>query len=257
MAGSHGQGVHGLYMHGHSVVHRLAPECKIAAALLTVFAIVATPRESWWAFAVHAVILLSIATVATIPLTALLKRLVFELPFVAFAFFLPFIGRGDRVQVWFLSLSHDGLWAAWNILAKGTLGVVVSVILASTTTMAELIRGLERLHIPQPIVLIAGFMVRYLDVITGQVQRMKVARLSRGYDPRWIWQAGAWAASAGTLFIRSYERGERVHLAMLSRGYTGTIPTMFEESTSASQWTTALSVPFLIVIVTTSAWIIR
>ena len=53
---------------------------------------------------------------------------------------------------------------------------------------------------------------------------MGVARQSRGYDPRWLWQARAVASSAGTLFVRSFERGERVHLAMVSRGYAGAMP---------------------------------
>jgi len=257
VAGGHSHGTHGLYLHGHSPLHELAPECKIAAAVASVFAIVATPREQWWAFAAHALVLLVVIRVATIPTRLVARRLVFEVPFVAFAFFLPFIGQGDRVDLGVLSLSRDGLWAAWNILAKGSLGVSVSVVLASTTTMAELLRGLERLRVPRPLVLIASFMVRYLDVIAGQMQRMKVARLSRGYDPRWIWQSKAWATSAGTMFIRSYERGERVHLAMLSRGYGGTMPDLFETRTDAGQWRRALSWPLVHALVTTAAWVAR
>jgi cobalt/nickel transport system permease protein len=67
-------------------------------------------------------------------------------------------------------------------------------------------------------------MARYLDVIAAEAARMRVARLSRAHDPRWIWEARAVATSTGTLFVRSYERGERVHLAMLSRGYSGAMP---------------------------------
>ena len=120
-----------------------------------------------------------------------------------------------------LSLSEPGLWAAWNIVAKGTLGVLAAIVLASTTPVADLLLGLERLRVPRVLTSIAGFMVRYLDVIAGEAARMRIARASRGYDPRWLWQARAIAASAGTLFVRSYERGERVHLAMCSRGYAG------------------------------------
>ena len=71
---------------------------------------------------------------------------------------------------------------------------------------------------------ITSFMVRYGDVITDDLRRMRIARESRGYDPRWFWQARAVATSAGALFIRSYERGERVYVAMLSRGYDGAMP---------------------------------
>jgi cobalt/nickel transport system permease protein len=59
---------------------------------------------------------------------------------------------------------------------------------------------------------------------------------SRGYDPRWISQARPIASSAGALFVRSYERGERVHAAMLARGYTGEMPVPSTVPVGASQW---------------------
>ncbi len=67
-------------------------------------------------------------------------------------------------------------------------------------------------------------MVRYGDVIADELRRMRTARLSRGFEARGPRHWGVLAKSAGALFIRSYERGERVHLAMLSRGYTGSMP---------------------------------
>ena len=109
-------------MHGHSPVHELA-EAKVAATVLFVFAVVVTPREAFWAFGLDAAIVIAVALVAAVPLGRLARRLVIELPFLAFALFLPFIGQGERVQVGFLSLSVAGLWGAWNILIKGTLGV--------------------------------------------------------------------------------------------------------------------------------------
>ena len=60
--------------------------------------------------------------------------------------FLPFVGQGERVEVLGLSLSVEGLWAAWNIVVKGTLGVAASVLLAATTPVPDLLRGLERLR---------------------------------------------------------------------------------------------------------------
>ncbi len=69
-----------------------------------------------------------------------------------------------------------------------------------------------------------GFMVRYLDVVTGEMARMMTAMRSRGYDPRSPRHWPTLARTLGALFIRSYERGERVHLAMLSRGYDGALP---------------------------------
>ncbi len=72
---------------------------------------------------------------------------------------------------------------------------------------------------------------------------MRVARLSRGHNPRWIWQARAVAHSAGALFIRSYERGERVYLAMLARGYDGAMPALHEVGAGRATWATCLALP--------------
>jgi cobalt/nickel transport system permease protein len=234
---------HRWFVHGHSPVHELAPEAKVAATILFVLAVVATPREAFWAFGLDAAILVSVALAAAVPLGQLARRLVIELPFLAFAFFLPFIGQGEEVQVGFLSLSVAGLWGAWNILVKGTLGVAATALLGATTTVPELLRGLERLRMPRPVVAITSFMIRYGDVITDDLRRMKVARQSRGYDPRWLWQVRALATSAGALFIRSYERGERVYVAMLSRGYDGALPDLRSTRASRRDWLATLAVP--------------
>ena len=67
-------------------------------------------------------------------------------------------------------------------------------------------------------------MLRYVDVIADEARRMRLARISRGHDPRFLWQLGATARGVGSLFVRSYSRGERVHLAMLARGWAGRMP---------------------------------
>jgi cobalt/nickel transport system permease protein len=222
-------------------------------AFLFVIVVVLTPPDAYWAFAVYAAAVLVLARIGGLGSGTLVKRLAIELPFIAFAMFLPFIGQGERVEVMGVNLSADGLLAAWNIMAKATIGVAVSVILASTTQMADLLRGLDRLHVPRIITAIAGFMVRYSDVITGEMRRMKVARESRGYNPRWLWQVRALASSAGTLFIRSFERGERVHLAMISRGYTGSLPALSRHAARSSEWLLALTLPLGAALVLTVA----
>jgi cobalt/nickel transport system permease protein len=236
-------GNHHLYVPGASPLHRLAPQCKLAATVLFVLAVVATPREAFGAFAAYAVILVGLTFVGHIPITFVLRRLVIEIPFLAFALLLPVVGQGERVEVLGMSLSVAGLWAMWNILVKGTLGVAATVIMAATTPVPAMLHGLEHLRLPKIFVGICAFMIRYVDVITGEMNRMRVARASRGSDPRWLWQARATAASAGTLFIRSYERGERVYLAMASRGYAGSMPLLDDHSAPAVQWAAAMCLP--------------
>ncbi|MFF9808645.1 cobalt ECF transporter T component CbiQ [Streptomyces coeruleorubidus] len=234
---------HKLYRHGHSPVHGLPPHTKLTAVFAFVVVVVSTPREAMWAFGLYAVLLGAVAYVARVPGGFLLRRLLIEVPFVAFAVLMPFVAEGERVDVLGMSLSVNGLWGAWNVLAKGTLGVAASVLLAATTELRELLLGLQRLRLPPLLVQIASFMIRYGDVITDEMRRMRIARESRGFAAKGVRHWGVLAKSAGALFIRSYERGERVHLAMISRGYAGSMPVIDEVTASRAQWTYALVLP--------------
>ncbi|MEC4015242.1 cobalt ECF transporter T component CbiQ [Streptomyces sp. H27-D2] len=245
---------HKLYRPGRSAVHDLPPHCKLAAVLCFVLVVVSTPREVVWAFGLYALLLAAVAVAARVPAGFLLKRLLIEVPFVAFAVLMPFVAQGERVEVLGLQLSVSGLWGAWNVLAKGTLGVAASVLLASTTELRSLLLGLQRLRMPPLLVQIASFMIRYGDVITDEMRRMKIARDSRGFEARGVRQWGVLGKSAGALFIRSYERGERVHLAMLSRGYTGTMPVIDDVTATRAQWAYAAALPLAALAVCLIGW---
>ncbi|MER7462956.1 cobalt ECF transporter T component CbiQ [Streptomyces sp. NPDC097981] len=234
---------HRLYRHGHSPVHALPPHCKLAAAFGFVVVVVSTPREAVWAFGLYAVLVAAVTAAARIPAGFLLRRLLIEVPFVAFALLMPFVAQGERVEALGMQLSVSGLWGAWNVLAKGTLGVAASVLLASTTELRALLLGLQRLKLPPLLVQIASFMIRYGDVITDELRRMSVARRSRGFEASGIRHWGVLAKTAGALFIRSYERGERVHLAMVSRGYAGSMPVIDDVAATPTEWARASALP--------------
>ena len=221
MGAGHG---HRLHFHAHSPIHRAQPHVKVLSLLGFMLLVVATPREWFPVFAGYVAILLSVIHVSRVPVGYLAKRLVIEVPFVIFAILVPFVAAGPRVDVLGVSVSSAGLLAAWGLLIKGTLGVVASLTLAATTEPVDILCGLQRLRMPDLIVQIMGFMIRYLDVVTAELGRMLVAMRSRGCEPRSPRHWPVLARSLGALFIRSYERGERVHLAMLSRGYSGTLP---------------------------------
>jgi cobalt/nickel transport system permease protein len=244
---------HRLYHHAASPVHRLPAQCKLVATVAFVFLVVLTPRDQFWAFACYALLLAGVARLARVPAGLVARRMLVEVPFVLFAVAMPFVARGERVDVLGLSLSVDGLLGAWNMLAKGTLGVVCSILLAATTEIPALLAGLQRLRMPQLLLQIMMFMVRYGDVVTDEMRRMRIARESRGFVARDVRQLPVVARSAGALFIRTYERGERVHLAMLSRGYQGRLPSATDHPATRAQWLTALSLPAAAATVTTGA----
>lgn len=251
---SHGVASLGLHIPGDTVLHRLPAHAKLVASVAFVLLVVSTPGHVWWAWILYGLTVAVLAGVAGLGARQLRRALVIETPFLLFALLLPVVTPGERVDVLGLSLSTAGLAGAWNLLAKATIGVVVSFSLAATTAPRELLTGLERLRMPALVVQIMSFMVRYVDVVDGEMRRMHVARVSRGFISRDVRQWGVVARSAGAMFIRSYERGERVHLAMLSRGYTGQMPVLGTSAATPRQWLAAAALPVTGAIVCTAAW---
>jgi cobalt/nickel transport system permease protein len=226
-------------------VHSLPSHVKIVSILAFIFVVVSTPITLWPAFIAFLALTLTVALVAKIPLTLLFTRALIEIPFVFFAILMPFFGKGERFSIGPLDLYRESLLAGGSIVAKGTLGVLSAVILSTTTTAREILRGLERLRLPSVMVQIASFMLRYVNVISDEMERMKVARESRGFEATGLKHWKVLATSAAALFIRSYERGERVHLAMLSRGFDGTLPHTEVKSIGFRTWSAGLSIALI------------
>ncbi|MGB3185736.1 MAG: cobalt ECF transporter T component CbiQ [Ornithinimicrobium sp.] len=240
MGAQHG---HLLHFHAHSRVHALPAHLKVVALVGFVVVVVATPGQHYGAFAAYAGILALVRMATDVPWSYLLPRMVVEVPFVVFALLLPFIATGPRMSLGPLTVSEAGLFAAWTLLAKATLSVFAALMLAATTGAQDLIAGLHRLRLPAAMVLILSFMVRYVDVIAGEMQRMRTARISRGFSERSVRAWPVIARSAGALFIRSYERGERVHLAMVARGYDGVLRQPAASAATRQQLLTASALP--------------
>jgi cobalt/nickel transport system permease protein len=238
-----------LYLHRHSLVHSLPSHLKIIAAVAFILVVVSTPVTQWPAFIAYFVWLLTVVFIAKIPFLLLLKRSLIEIPFVFFAILMPFFGTGEKIQVGPFDLYREGLIAGSGIVVKGTLGVMTAIVLSTSTTAREILRGLERLRLPVLMVQIASFMLRYVNVVNDEMERMKVARESRGFEATGIKHWKVLATAAGALFIRSYERGERVHLSMLSRGYDGVLPHEEPPHIKSSIWLTAMMYPIVAAII--------
>jgi len=198
-----------------SPVHRLDARVKIVSLLALVVVCVGTPRGAYGAFAAYFALLMLVAAIARVPAPYILRRPLAIMPFAAMtAVFLPFMERHGGTEV-------SGLAMFGGAMGKAYLGAMCVILLSATTPFAEILRGLERLWIPRIFTMTAGFAYRYLFVLRDEAARMKRAGDSRGYGGRWLWQAGTIGNMAASLFLRGYERGERVYLAMISRGFIG------------------------------------
>jgi cobalt/nickel transport system permease protein len=236
----------GLLLPADTPVHRLAPQCKVVATALFVFAVACTPVGMYWPYLWYLVLLTMVAALARLAPLIMVRRLLVEVPFVLFVLALPLLGDPPELAVLGVALSVPGLHAAATITLKTTFGLLAAAILAATTSPPEIITGLERLRVPRVFTAVAAFMVRYLEVLAAELSRMRTAAACRGGNPRWLWQIRDVTAAVGALAIRSFERGERVYLAMVSRGYTGTPPAALNGTAAPrAAWAGALSVPAL------------
>jgi cobalt/nickel transport system permease protein len=222
MSGIHETGVAG---DPGSRIHRLDPRAKIVGlAGITVVA-VSTPPRLWPVLVVCALAQAAIAVAGRVGPGVIWTRARVVLPLVLFvAVFVPFVRGGEQVDLGPVDVSREGLTTFFAVGSKALIGTVSAVLLGATTSFPDVLHGLERMRAPRLLTLIAAFMYRYLFVITGEVRRMRVALASRGYRPRHALQAAALGRVATALFLRTFERGERVYVAMLARGYTGATP---------------------------------
>jgi len=122
-----------------------------------------------------------------------------------------------------IDIYRTGLEDMCGILFKATLGVTMGIVLTAVTTTIELIYGLQKLKLPQIIIAIMSFAIRYIDVFIDEFKRVRISMRSRGYQEKGIKGLIPIAYASGAMLIRGYERGERVYLSMISRGFNGSI----------------------------------
>ena len=215
------------YSHRDSFIHRLDPRTKFIATLVFILAVVLTPLGSWWAFILYFALITVWFLLSKVPLFYVLKRSLVIMPFVVLiAIFIPFFKEGEvagsyNIWLWEVTVTYSGLQVLLNIVIKAWLSIISLILLTSTTRMSSLLRGLEKLRLPRVMVMILSFMYRYLFVLVDEVMRMKQARDSRNFGGKRLRKIRTVGSMIGTLFIRSYERGERVYAAMTARGFDG------------------------------------
>jgi cobalt/nickel transport system permease protein len=229
-----------LHVDGDSALHRLPPHVKLVGLVAFILLTVSVPPTARLALVALLLVAVGLLASTRAPRRHVLRRLAVETPFAVFALLLPFVAVGPRTDLGPFSVSEPGLVAAVALLLKGTTGVVIAIAFAVTTPPRDLVLALQHLRVPDTLVTIASFMVRYTEVVGDQLRRMKVARESRGFTTGSVRGWPTLAASTGALFIRSYERGERVHLAMVSRGWSGRMPVTAPLTATGAQWALAL-----------------
>jgi cobalt/nickel transport system permease protein len=230
-----------------SPIHRLDPRVKVTVTLLLILSNVVLPDGAWLAFGGTWLFLLGINQLAGLKVRSLITRSFIAFPFalaaVTVLFALPgkplfALGAGNTV----LAITEAGLIRFASILLRSWISVQAAIVMTATTPFPDLIHALRHLRVPAILVSIISFMYRYLFVISDEALRLMRARAARsartplpgsgmGTKPArgggsLAWRARAAGNMAGQLFLRSYERSDRVYQAMVARGYQGQLLTM-------------------------------
>ena len=226
---------HGVFFERHtyvvSPIHALDPRAKVVAATVLVVAIVLS-RPLWPAEFVALVLFYAAVTLlARLPLGAILLRTAIVLPFAGvIALFAPLAQSGGSLSAGGLagSYAHGGWIAAYAVISKAWLSAWAVVLLTATTPVPRLFKGLKALHAPEVVLTMLSFLYRYVTAMGEQLGSLRNALESRGFGLTRAGRVRLYGHLAGNLFVRAVERGERVHAAMMSRGYDGTIPSAEE-----------------------------
>jgi cobalt/nickel transport system permease protein len=213
-----GPGCHGA---GTGPLHRLDSRIKLVAALVFVLIVVGTPIGSWTALGSEGLVLAFIVGVAGIPPRELLQRwLAF---FVLVGFLALMVAPANPARATY------GMWVvASTILIKNSMAIFTMLVLAATTPFHHLLAALRKLGMPAVLVATLQFMDRYRHVLTNELDRMTTARRARTFDRRDSLAWGLLTGLIGMLFLRTFERAERVHGAMVARGWDGVLRSLDE-----------------------------
>jgi cobalt/nickel transport system permease protein len=229
--------------------HSLAPRTRVLCALLFVFATALTPNGHWWTWAVYGAGLAVLILLCRVTLPVLLQRVVVESTFIGVVLLgTLFRGGGEVIWRWgWLQVTTEGLRVLGSVSLKAFLCLLVLNLLTLTTSVPALLQALVELRLPPLLVAVMASMYRYIAVLVNEFSAMQRAATSRNLLGSNRYQRLVLGNMIGSLFIRTYERGDRIHQAMLSRGYTG-LPSVTETPKGGWQDVVALTLTLILML---------
>jgi cobalt/nickel transport system permease protein len=244
-----------------SRLHHLDPRVKVVVTVLFILSNALLPDGAWSAFGLCWIVLLWANHLSNLGMNFSFRRSFIALPFALAAVSAIFSPFGNPLAEWtfgplVLIPTDYGLIKFGSILLRSWLSVQAAILLVATTRFPDMIHAFEHLHVPAVLTTIVAFLYRYLFVLTDEVMRLLRARESRSATVTGLRSGGnvAWRARvtgnmAGQLFLRSYERSDRIYNAMLARGYSGQMRTLNPHVMKNSDWSfVALSVVIILLL---------
>jgi cobalt/nickel transport system permease protein len=221
------------YVHGASPVHRLDARVKFLLVLAFIVSTTLLPDGAWLALTCLTALVWMTVVVSGVGLLRLLRRALVATPFLLVLVSILFVPGRPLLDIPLgfvtLTVSDMGVLRFASVLWRSWLALQAALLLTATTHFIDILRALRALRLPAILVAILSFAYRYLFILSDEAQRLLRARdcrsaaLEGGGGGSVLWRAKVTGRMAGTLFLRAFERSERVYVAMVSRGYAGEI----------------------------------
>jgi len=231
-----------------SRLHRLDSRVKVLVAVFFILSNALLPDGAWAAFGLSWIVLLWATNLSSLGVDFTFKRSFIALPFALAAVSAIFSPLGNPLSTTHflgltLTVTDYGVIKFGSILLRSWLSVQAAILLVAVTRFPDMIHAFEHLHVPAVLTTIVSFLYRYLFVLTDEVMRLLRAREARsaalaGYRSgrNVVWRAQGTGNMAGQLFLRSYERSDRIYNAMLARGYDGKLRTLNPHIMKSGDW---------------------
>jgi cobalt/nickel transport system permease protein len=234
------------YRPGVSALHALDARVKFLLTVAYILAVGLTPTAAWPIYLLLLSLIVAAAVMAELGPTYALKRALVALPFALAAVPSLFTLAGPelftwQVGSWTLTATQPGLQRVASVVLKSWISMQAAVLLTATTEFPDLLVAMRAVRVPRLLVAVFGLMWRYLFVLVDEAIRLTRARDARSGSPSGrggrsaIWRARVTGGMAGNLFLRGYERSERIYAAMVARGYDGDVRSLPAPAPSAGQ----------------------
>ena len=208
------------FAYGSSFIHKLDPKIRILALIILSFATALC--DNLYLAVIYFVISIVLIAMAGLNRLDVLKRLKPVFWFLLMIWIiLPLTFDGDIMyRFYWLKITYQGLILCCKITIKSITIMLIFTALIATMTIASLGSGLHKIHVPDKMVFLILMSYRYISVIEEEYKRLLRAAKFRGFKPGTnVHSYKTFAYIAGMLFVRASLRAQRVHQAMLCRGF--------------------------------------
>jgi cobalt/nickel transport system permease protein len=205
---------------GDSAVHRLDPRAKVLVTMIFIITVVSFGKYDLSALFPYFIFPAVMISVGNLPASYIIRKVLLLTPFVLLiGIFNPLFDREVLVRIGPLGISGGWVSCA-SIVIRTMLTLGAALILVAVTGFPAICGALERMGMPDAFAVQLLFLYRYIFVLTEEGARMSRARELRTFGKKGL-GVRTFGSLVGHLLLRTWQRAERIHMAMLARGFNG------------------------------------